>query len=228
MGTQWGRKRHWWAAVSAVLIAGMLSSACCCRPPNLSGVAVTLEAQDRDWWCWAATTEQIARYYGVEAPQCQSANFVHGTPPNCCTGCTGDCDCWGDDWGATIGDIQNNWTNWGFDYAYVADSLTWSRLRKTIATTPNCKKSPIQVVWWWKPLNNNNGGHVVTVYGYAQFGGQAFVSYYNPLPMSCTKVGNQCSTSGGAHGEDAVTSYDAFSEDAGHVWGNSFYNFKVQ
>ncbi len=199
-----------------VLLAG------CCSPQKLSSVNVRLIPQHRDWWCWAASTEMISEYYGHRVDQCQSANFVHGIPPDCCTGCTGDCPGWGGDWGATISDIQNNWTHWNFNYQYVASSLSWDNLKKTISTAMFCCKSPIMVVWWWKPVGWS-GGHVVVAYGYAEAGGQRYVAYYNPLPEDCSKVGTQCTAVPG--GEDAVTTYDAFVDDASHTWGNSFYDF---
>ncbi len=205
----------WLSLALILLVSG------CCSPPRFQGLGVTIEPQDRDWWCWAATTEQIARFYGTEAPQCESADFVHGTPPNCCQGCAGDCDCWGSAWGATISDIQNNWNHWGFDYDYVSDELSWDDFKETISSTRYCGKSPIQVVWWW----TNGGGHVVTAYGYGDVGSTRWVSYYNPLPMSCVKSNNQCSPSAPA-GEDAVSTYAAFVTSGGHIWGDSFYNFK--
>jgi len=183
-------------------------------------VNVDLIPQHRDWWCWAATTEMISDYYGHRVDQCQSANFVHGTPPDCCTGCTGDCPCWGSGWGATINDIKNNWTHWSFDYTYASSSLSWKDLREIISTSKYCKKSPIQVVWWW----TGGGGHVVTAYGYAEVGSDRYVSYLNPWPPDCEKTGNQCKSASG--GEDAVMTYDAFVSDASHNWGDSFYDFK--
>ncbi|MEW6068313.1 MAG: hypothetical protein AB1610_08490 [Nitrospirota bacterium] len=201
----------------------------CCNPPKIASVGVNLIPQQRDWWCWAATTEMISEYYGHKVNQCDSANYVHGTPPDCCTGCTGDCPCWGSDWGATINDIKNNWTNWKFNYTYLASSLPWEDPNKddvkdTLSPTAYCKKSPIQVVWWWYPNPGWNGGHVVAAYGYAEIGGVKYISYFNPLPPDCEKPGNVCNQVTG--GEDAVSTYDAFVDDGVHKWGDSFYDFK--
>lgn len=203
------------------LSALLVCLAGCCRPLKLSGLGVPQVPQHRDWWCWAATTEMITTYYGHSVDQCNSANFVHGTPPDCCTGCTGNCPGWGSAWGASISDIQNNWTHWKFQYTYVASSLTWDVLRKTTSTAPSCSKSPIQAVWWW----TNGGGHVVTVYGYAEIGGQQYVSYLNPLPEDCATNGKQCTSQSGG-GEDAVTTYADFVSNTAHSWGNSFHSFK--
>jgi hypothetical protein len=217
-------------AITAYFITFLLCG--CCTPPQVGSVGVRLIPQERDWWCWAACTEMISEYYlgtfkGV--PQCESANFVHGTPPDCCTGCSGNCPCWGDGWGASIGDIQNNWSHWNFTYKYISDSLPWEDddeddVKDTISTTSFCKKSPIYVVWWWYPIGWN-GGHVVTAYGYAEVGNDRYVYYYNPLPESCDRdaTGNCTSAAGG---EDAITTYDAFVDDGVHSWGDTFYDFE--
>ncbi len=192
----------------------------CCVPPNLCSVNVTLVPQHRDWWCWAATTEMISDYYGHRIDQCQSANYIHGIPPDCCDGCTGDCQGWGSAWGASIEDIKNNWGHWQFSFSYSASSLTWTKLKETISTSQCCGHSPVQVVWWW----TGGGGHVVTAYGYAEAGGEHYVAYFNPLPCDCSKKSNQCNPCPG--GEDAVSTWDAFESDANHSWGNSFFSFK--
>ncbi|MDL1971335.1 MAG: hypothetical protein LWW94_10325 [Candidatus Desulfofervidaceae bacterium] len=118
----------------------------CCHPPLVSSLNVELIPQHRDCWCWAATTEMISKFYGHKIDQCDSANYVHGTPPDCCTGCQGNCPCWGWGWGATINDVKNNWTHWHFNYTYKTSSLSWKKLKATIASTRCCGKSPIQAV----------------------------------------------------------------------------------
>ncbi len=203
-----------------VFIAGLviviIAASCRCDPTNIASVQLTLVPQHRDCWCWAATTEMISMYYGHRVDQCLSANFVHGTPPDCCTGCTGTCPCWGWGWGASIADIQNNWTHWNFTYAYAGNSLSWEDLRHAVY----CRKSPIQAVWWW----SGGGGHVINVYGYAQTPVGNFVSYMNPWAPDCQCLSTgACSSTNG--GEDAITTYSAFDNDGNHDWGNSFYNF---
>lgn len=206
----------------------------CCRPPNLGSVGVTLIPQQRDCWCWAAVTEMISDYYGHRVIQCESAEYVHelnypppAVQPNCCTGCTGSCNCWGWDWGATIGNIQDNWTHWGFTYKYLASELPWSSdsgddCKDTLSPTSYCRKSPIMVVWWWYPIGLA-GGHVVSAYGYAEIGGQQYIAYMNPWPPDCDE-GTPCSSVTG--GEDAISTYAAFVDDGVHSWGASFYAFE--
>ncbi len=204
-------------AILALASVGLLAG--CCNPSPVGSLPVPLIPQHRDWWCWAATTEMISSYYGHAIDQCESANYVHGTPPDCCTGCTGDCPCWGSAWGASIGDVQNNWAHWQFNYTYDASSLAWSEVKSTISPNTDCGKSPIQVVWWW----TTGGGHVVTAYGYAEVGDEKYVYYKDPWPPDCEKIEGECNpTTGGA---DAISTYDAFVNDGSHTWGNSFHHF---
>jgi hypothetical protein len=214
------RKPSWlFAAVLAALLAG----AGCCSPPQIASLPVQLVPQHRDWWCWAASTEMISEYYGHRVDQCQSANFVHGIPPDCCTGCTGTCPGWGKPWGATVDEIKNNWTHWQFQYAYMAGSLDWSSLQKTISTSEHCCHSPIMVIWHW----DTGGGHVVVAYGYAQVGSQRFVYYNDPWPPDCHTItlttGKYCYPVAG--GDDVVTTYEAFVDPTGGHWAHSLYNF---
>jgi hypothetical protein len=191
----------------------------CCRPPLLTKLPVNLKSQQRDWWCWAATTEMISDYYEHRIEQCDSVNFIHGTPPDCCTGCLGNCPCWGPLWGASIDDIKNNWVHWNFKFTYIASSLSWDTIKATLSDKPSCKKSPIQVIWWYTA----GGGHVITVYGYQEVEKMKYIYYLDPLPPGCEKNLEQCSTVSG--GEDAVVSYDAFISNSLYIWGDSFYNF---
>lgn len=210
------RRKNLLSFLMLVFLLALVSA--CCRPPKISSVSVSLIPQHRDWWCWAATTEMISDYYGHRVGQCESANFVHGTPPNCCTE---GCSCWGSAWGVGISDIQNNWTHWNFEYTYTASSLTWDKLKETISTSSYCCKSPVQAIWWW----TGGGGHVITIYGYAEAGGEKYVSYLNPWPPDYRREENGTCTAV-VGGEDVVITYDAFVSSTIHTWGGSFYKFK--
>jgi hypothetical protein len=202
----------------------------CCTPNKIGSVGLSLVPQHTDCWCWAACTEMISEYYGHKVIQCDSSNYVHGTPPDCCGNCNDACPCWIDwpeSWGATIGQIKNNWTHWNFDYTYIDANLPWhdddeDDVRDTISTKPFCKKSPLFVVWWWR----YGGGHAVAAYGYAEIAGEKYVSYLNPWPPDCERneEGDECYPVSG--GEDEVMTYDAFVDDGLHSWKDTFYDFK--
>ncbi|MGD8497962.1 MAG: hypothetical protein PVG82_03580 [Chromatiales bacterium] len=215
-----------------ILILGALTLSACCTPPTGEALNVTLAAQQRDWWCWAATTQMISDFEATRVAQCRSANQVHGTPPTCCTGCTGDCPCWGSGWGATIAEIKDNWDHWDYDYVHLSSELSWTKLKKAISTRPNCDKSPVQAVWWrYDGAGNVVGGHVVTVYGYLELRLAAqnlrLVFYHDPWPPSCDPpitATDVCSPTTG--GGTFVSTYDAFLQTGNRIWGDTFYAFR--
>ena len=212
-----------------LLMAGWFSG--CCSPLPSESHAVNLFPQHRDWWCWAATTEMVSDYYGHRVQQCDSANFIHGTPPNCCTGCIGNCPGWGGAWGATIADIQNNWTHWDFTYRHDSSSLSWGEVKKTLSKQSHCRKSPIQAVWWWYDgMGMRTNGHVVTITGYSEIRlttlNMDLVFYNNPAPMDCSlNALNQCqqAATGGAA---VLATYESFKQSGNRKWEDSFYQFK--
>jgi len=207
------------AVILVVLTLLPFTTGCQCKPPNSSFLAVSLVAQERDWWCWAACTEMISAFYKHKVNQCKSANYVHGTPPDCCTGCTGNCPCWGSGWGAYISDMKDNWTHWKFDYQYVASSVGWKELKLLI----HCYKTPLYVVWRW----SGGGGHVVTVYGYQETAKKKYVVYRDPWPPSCEKIKQKCKPKSDWYpGATKVRTYSAFVSSGGHSWSDTFHRFK--
>ena len=168
----------------------------------------------------------ISDYYGHAVNQCESANFIHGTPPDCCTECTGDCPGWGIAWGVSLAQIENNWNrvrNGGnFSVVRTNASLTWDEVRDRVG----CSNDPVQVHWQW----TGGGGHIVTIYGYSTVDDQHYVSYNNPWPPDCkydtTVSPSTCSAVAG--GEDAISLYDTFVNDGVHTWRTSFSDFVFQ
>ncbi len=189
--------------------------------PSISILDVAHIPQQRDWWCWAATTEMISVYYGNNSriPQCASANFVHGIPPNCCTGCTGDCPGWGDPWGTSTRQIRRNWNHWEFNVDE-AEALTWDQIKQVIYPG----RSPVQAVWWFL----GGGGHVVIARGYEETEeGDRLVHVLDPWPPDCAQPmnpGETCQPQIG--GQIGLSGYEAFNNDGVHSWGHSFFNFR--
>lgn len=193
----------------------VLMSSGCCTPPKIASLGVNLHPQERDWWCWAAAAEMISEHYGHRVNQCDSASYVHNKDHdpdvNCCTGCSGDCPCWGSAWGATIDEIKDNWSHWKFSYTYSDTTLSWDDLKKALSPTSYCWKTPIEVII---------SGHVLVAYGYAEIAGNKYVSYYDPWEPNCGINAGTCQSQPG--GDDVVTTYDAFLT----IWKKTFYNFK--
>ena len=202
-------------AISLLALCG-----CVCKPLKLGSIPANRTIpQHTDTWCWAASTEMVSDYYNHRVDQCESSKFVHNNPADCSKGCPGYCSCWGV-CGATIGEIENNWTHWKFKYVHTSAELSWADLEKSLSMRLFCDKSPVQVIWWW----SGGGGHVVTAYGYVESANGDFVSYYNPWPPDCSGPSNACksSTSGG---EDAVATYEWMVSTADKRWGDSFAKF---
>jgi len=187
----------------------------CCRPPAISSVPINLYPQQRDWWCWAASAEMISQYYAHRINQCDSASYVYNVDHNpdidCCTGCSGDCPCWGSQWGVFLDELKDNWDHFNFQYVYENDVLSWDDLKETIATTSGCGRSPIEALV---------PGHVVVIYGYAEVAGERYLSYRDPWEPNCEKSGSSCSSKTG--GDDVLTTYDAFITR----WWGSLYDFE--
>lgn len=209
--------------VVVVLCALWMMAGCvpACIPPTFTQLPVNLYPQHRDCWCWAASTEMISEYYDNRILQADSANFVHGQPPDCSQGC----DCWGWGWGASIQDIKDNWTHWNFSYSYKASELSWTELKNKISVGSGCGSSPIMVTWWWYPVGQN-GGHVVVAYGFSENKAGNFVYYRDPWQpdfVEPANPGDPCVAQAG--GGSYVSTYQAFVDDTVHQWGDSFYQF---
>jgi hypothetical protein len=190
---------------------------------RVTALDVDLIPQQRWWWCWAASTEMISKFYGHRVTQCQSAAFIHGSGSlDCCT-CSGeflagDCRCWGWDYGAYIDDMKDNWRRWNFAFNFSDSSLEWDVLKKTIHPVG----SPIFVCLRWQ----GGGGHVVVISAYSETGPRKYLLYLDPWPPDCSPFSGSCMSVPG--GEKAVSTYEAFVEDKERHWQESFYNFKYQ
>jgi len=195
-------------------LLGLLSG--CCYPLKSSTLDVNLHPQQRDWWCWAACAEMISEYYGHKIEQCDSANYVynldHDPDINCCTGCTGTCPCWGSAWGVYINELTGNWDHWNFTYTYLASTLSWDELKKTLSKMPWCKKCPVEALV---------PGHVVVVYGYRESGDMRYVYYRDPWEPNCERQPATLICQPKIGGTNVVTTYEAFITR----WWGSLYDF---
>jgi hypothetical protein len=194
------------------------------RQPAIAVLDVNLVPQHRDFWCWAAATEMISTYHGSRVDQCDSANFVHGVPPNCCTGCSGDCPGWGPAWAASIAQIQNNWNHWNYSFSYEARALTWQELVSAIYPI----RSPVFAAWYW----TGGGGHVVVARGYELLGdGSRLVYVLDPWAPDCqppsqTPSGQPLPCQPQAGGTVSIMDYPTFVNDRIHRWGDSLHDFR--
>lgn len=196
--------------IVAILLFGVSACGVPCDPPTVDSIPITLYPQHRDWWCWAASAEMVTENIGHRVLQPDSANFVHGQPPDCWVGC----DCWGQPWGATVQEIKDNFDHWNIDYTYVSSSLGWDELKEVISGSLNCLNSPIYV--WLSP------GHIVVVHSYIDTTAENYIAYQDPWPpdfIQTANVANPCPPTNG--GATKLSTYTAFESD----WLYSWYDF---
>jgi hypothetical protein len=127
----------------------------------LAPAAVTLPVpyarQEQTQWCWAACTEMVARWLGVEGVrQCELANFLHGRT-NCCarpssTACNKP---------SAVNDVGRVYRHVGVTGIGPDLPLTLPTLVAELAAG-----RAVEVGYLWL----QGGGHVAVVYGYTAQG----------------------------------------------------------
>jgi hypothetical protein len=109
---------------------------------------ITMQEQQKSNWCWAASGNTIATFYGRTYSQNQFCNAAFGR--------TQGYDC--PNWQATLGDVQNGLSWMGIDPGrYVNGWLYYS----TVQTEINSGR-PVETRIGW----TSGGGHMNVLYGY--------------------------------------------------------------
>lgn len=125
---------------------------------------ITMQAQQKTNWCWAAAGNTIATFYGKKYSQNQFCNAAFGRNQN--TECPNS--------QATLGDVQN-----GLDWAGInAGSYVSGWLRyPTVQAEINAGR-PVETRIQW----SNGGGHMHVLYGYDD--ASSWVYWGDPWPSS--------------------------------------------
>ncbi|MCG6499409.1 papain-like cysteine protease family protein [Kitasatospora sp. A2-31] len=109
---------------------------------------ITMQQQQQSNWCWAASGNTIATWFGYSYSQNQFCNAAFGRAIN--SSCPND--------QATLGDVQNGLSWIGINPgSYVNGYLRYS----TVQTEVNADR-PIETRIQW----SSGGGHMHVVYGY--------------------------------------------------------------
>ncbi|WP_052709118.1 papain-like cysteine protease family protein [Streptomyces sp. NRRL S-495] len=109
---------------------------------------ITMQQQQQTNWCWAASGNTIATWYGYTYSQNQFCNAAFGRSTN--SGCPNS--------QATLGDVQNGLSWVGINPgSYVTGYLRYS----TVQTEVNANR-PIETRIQW----SSGGGHMHVVYGF--------------------------------------------------------------
>ena len=165
----------------------LTSFASCCKPEVIGNVPNTLAPQETNNWCWAATTQMLAKHFEINVKQCDLANHRFGKT-NCCQlqneniACrkTNDCN--------TPGWLELDFA--GLTFKESATALSWEDLRKQIF----CSKKPMGYAYG----QENVVGHVLVIKGYVTVGGTNYVVLNDPW--------SPCM------GEERLITYDEYKE----------------
>ncbi|MVO86935.1 hypothetical protein GPA10_19770 [Streptomyces sp. p1417] len=125
---------------------------------------ITMQAQQKNNWCWAAAGNTIATFYGRNYSQNQFCNAAFGRSQN--TECPNN--------QANLGNVQNALAWAGISRgSYIGDWLRYSAVQTEI----NAGR-PIETRILW----SNGGGHMHTIYGYDT--ANSWVYWGDPWPSS--------------------------------------------
>ena len=152
-----------------VCIASLALLNSCCKPEVIGNVPNTLSPQETNNWCWAATTQMLAKHFSISVNQCDLANHRFGktnccTPQNAGSSCpkTNDCN--------TPGWLELDFAGLKFDESGTA--LSWEDVRKQIF----CSKKPMGYAYGQEGVV----GHVLVIKGYVTVGGTNYVVLNDP------------------------------------------------
>ncbi|MEU6233902.1 papain-like cysteine protease family protein [Kitasatospora sp. NPDC047058] len=127
-------------------------------------LGITMQQQQQTNWCWAASGNTIAAWYGYSYSQNQFCNAAFGRSSN--SGCPNS--------QATLGDVQNGLSRIGISPgSYVTGYLRYS----TVQTEVNADR-PIETRIQW----SSGGGHMHVVYGYDTGANQVY--WGDPWPSN--------------------------------------------
>ncbi|QKW05856.1 C39 family peptidase [Streptomyces sp. NA04227] len=127
-------------------------------------LGITMQAQEKDNWCWAASGNTIADFYGHDYSQNTFCNAAFGRSTG--TECPNN--------QATLGDVQNafDWAGIGSG-SYVGYPLNYSTVQSEI----NAGR-PVETRIGW----TSGGGHMHVVYGFDT--ANNWVYWGDPWPSS--------------------------------------------
>ena len=189
---------------SGAALALVLFLVGCCNPGNIGSVPVTLNGQQTNMWCWAASGQMTMNYVhpASNVQQCDEANKEFGRTDCCNSPVPGPC-------------VNGGWPEYT-KYNFTADTtsdaaLSWSQIQSQIY----CAKKPFAFSWHW----NGGGGHMMVATGYVTIDGTNYVSVNNPWPPSTP----QLAANGGVQ---EVYTYDKYvgGPSYDHTHWNDFYN----
>lgn len=190
------------ACALAAVAAGLAG---CCSPGLISGLAVPLRPQETGMWCWAASGQMVMEYLGTNVAQCTQANNRFGVTNCPCGQC-------GPNPVSNPPCVIGGWPEfdkYGFTFERTSDAaLSWTELRKELATESNCGKRPVAYSWHW----SGGGGHMMVATGYVTVGGTNYVAIRDPW-APCV-------------GDVRILTYAAYVSGTGYTHWDDFYRVR--
>lgn len=131
--------------------------------------------QEHSEWCWAASSVDVMRWYGMNPSQCGIVNWAYGRNDACGSSVF--------DWSSganspnalygSSGSVQDVLGSSGVGNNGYAYALSWSALVSDV----NANRPFVMRFGWY-----GGGGHVLVGYGYNDTSGTQYVGYMNPWP----------------------------------------------
>lgn len=132
------------------------------RPRPAATTSTSPDRQQKSNWCWAATGNSIAAFYGKSYSQNQFCNLAFGNSQN--ASCPNN--------QATLANDQRAFRSIGISAgSYVSSTLGFSTLVSEIAAG-----RPVMTRIGW----SSGGGHMMDIIGYDS--SDSTIEYYNPWP----------------------------------------------
>jgi hypothetical protein len=157
--------RSWSLLLATILgLAALvpLAPSAAAAPPASYYLHVTGQAQQKTNWCWAASGNSIAAFYGRSYSQNQFCNMAFGNNTNAT--CPNN--------QATLANDQRAFSTIGISSgSYVSSTLSFSTLVTEIAAG-----RPVMTRIGW----TSGGGHMMDIIGYDS--SDSTIEYYNPWP----------------------------------------------
>ncbi len=136
------------AGLSLCLVGPATAGAASLSLPPSYQDSITMQAQQKDQWCWAGSGNTIAEYHGVDLTQTRFCQLAHGESGQDCANLPG-----------TLADPRRAFAELGF-----ASPGTYLNSRVSYATiqAQTAADHPIETRIGWR----SGGGHMHVVYGY--------------------------------------------------------------
>lgn len=157
----------------AVALAGV--SAAAVAGSGYRYLEVDQITQEHSNWCWAASSVDVMRWYGMNPSQCGVVNWAFGRSDACGNSVF--------DWSSSAnspdalygqsGSVQDVLGSAGIGNQGYASPLSWSAIVSDVDAN-----RPFVIRFGWY----GGGGHILTGYGYNDTSGTQYVGYMNPWP----------------------------------------------